>query len=378
MPIDLDKHTTAPEDTAPEDEQVEEAPDDIEDIEDAGEGTSEEATEVRRRLSEAAAWTRPYLINAHSIKSLVIGSVVLISKTCTWVVEGDALRVFFPHGADKRDAKKAAAEAARKAKQAKKTAKKSKTEEPEPEKPDSAADSGHGEPPAWLIRLGGLGLGIYLIIYTGWSSPAWSVPAVAIPWCALAWMYSPTTPAAAEEAAGEEDAGGDSVYEDEPYDEDDEVGEEEDEEEPYDEAGEEGEEDAVVEAPPLSPEEIADRFRRYVEHMVAARWAEGVRGRRQGVHVEDMLTDLKERGLITDEQWDTPSLGAYLRALGIPLRDPLSLTVNGRKVNRVGVHYEELTRHLGRTPHLPPHLVPDRTAEEPPVGPAPATPTAAA
>ncbi|MFD7829186.1 hypothetical protein [Kitasatospora sp. NPDC059803] len=366
MPTSLDKDTR----TAPEEEPTGEEP------EDAGEDKPEEdgADEEPRRLSEAFTRALPYVAGAHGLKSLVTGSWVIITKTGTWVVEGDAVRVFLPRRADKRDAKKAADAQARKAKQEKKAAKNPKTQEPEQER-EAPAGGGHSEPPPWLIRLGGLGLGGYLIAYTGWSSPAWSVPAVLIPWCALAWMHSPAPapPATEDPAETKEAAGDDGVYEE---------GEDEegvDEDEPYDEPQEhetaDGTDDEQEPEQPvrLTAAQIADRFRLYVEHTVAARWEEGVRGLRQGVHIEDMLTDLRQRGLIADERWDTQSLGAYLRALGIPLRDPLSLTVSGRKVNRVGVHHDDLAQHLGHTPHPPPHRVPDPT----PTAPSPEAATAA-
>lgn len=104
---------------------------------------------------------------------------------------------------------------------------------------------------------------------------------------------------------------------------------------------------------------------RYVEHVVAAKHSRNLKG----VHVSELLDGLQHHGAMTG--WETKHLTAHLKSLGLPVRD-LNIKANGKQLNRPGIHYQDLTKTLGRTPALPPYLVPDLTPTETPAAPAPA------
>ncbi|MFJ5121872.1 hypothetical protein [Kitasatospora sp. NPDC088548] len=312
----------------------------------------ERAARIGRSLSRAFRAARPYVIGLHGIRSLLAGSWVLMCRIARWVRVGGFIEVFAPARAKRRkeaqqlEKKQAAAPApgARRGKKARRDAERPAAAR----RQDQAQEGDDWEPPGWLLRSGGLLFMAYLVVYLTWSVLVWSMSAVGVCWCVLAWMCSPpmavsprgapsnTVPPEAESVVNE--SSGEQL--------------------------------------PLTAEQIADRFRLCVEHAVAARWAENIRGRRQGVHVEDLLAELRASGQISSPRWDTEALAGYLRALGIPVRDPLSLTVNGKKFNRVGIHHDDLAKHLGRFPRLPPHSVPDLTPTdeefERPAGPPPA------
>ncbi|WP_328434542.1 hypothetical protein [Streptomyces sp. NBC_00425] len=115
-------------------------------------------------------------------------------------------------------------------------------------------------------------------------------------------------------------------------------------------------------------EVVRDRLTRYVEQRVAAGAAghtEGVRGR--GARVDDLLAEQQANGGLPGmERKDMIEL---LEEAGITVREQMSFTVMEetetgevkRKRNMPGVHVEDLAKDLGRTPQLPPHLVPDLT-----------------
>lgn len=99
----------------------------------------------------------------------------------------------------------------------------------------------------------------------------------------------------------------------------------------------------------------ADHLRQHVEHQVAA----AVQAGTKGVRVAQLLTDLQAGGHL--RSWDATQLKETLRGIGVPVRDQMYFKVDGRKTNQPGVHVDDLTKTLGRRPHLPPHLVPDLT-----------------
>ncbi|MFF0550804.1 hypothetical protein ACFYUL_17790 [Streptomyces sp. NPDC004311] len=116
--------------------------------------------------------------------------------------------------------------------------------------------------------------------------------------------------------------------------------------------------DAAEEESEEEPEEIetADigawrqTLRVFVEHAVAAAHLE----KKGGVLAVDLLQRLQSSGLFLDK---TPDMfPAVLRSADLPVK---KISVDGTKA--LGVQYTDLTAALKRLPHLPVHLVPDRT-----------------
>jgi hypothetical protein len=103
---------------------------------------------------------------------------------------------------------------------------------------------------------------------------------------------------------------------------------------------------------PAAEEDLAE----FVEHALAVAKSNG----HHGVHLSTLLHTLHHHGAVTN--WTVPDLGARLRSIGLPLRD---VRVGTR--NRVGIHHDDLRKHLGRTPRTPPHMVPDLTRPDTPV-----------
>ncbi|MEV7775450.1 hypothetical protein [Kitasatospora sp. NPDC086791] len=349
----------------------------LEDVDEEADGEAGESIRacVARVLSRAFSAARPYIIGIQAVKSLATGTFIIVKKTVFWIVDGNALELFAPGIVRKRERKAKAAKAAAKAKTAsggpkpkgrgprRRPAKPADAREKTPQKqPESQLPEGK-EIPAWMLRAGGLIFAGFLIVYYIPHNPAIWMPALFVPWALAAWAYAPVSAPMADEQEQADDE--DEAFEDEHLAED---GPSEDQE-----AGERGAGERRV----LSAEEIEAQFWLYVENTVATRWAEGVRGVKQGVHLEEMLADLKARNMISDPAWDTAALAGYLRRIGIPLRDPLPLSVAGKKRNRIGVGYKELTQTLGREPLRPPHLAVDRTPREDPF-PAPGAPLSAA
>lgn len=124
-----------------------------------------------------------------------------------------------------------------------------------------------------------------------------------------------------------------------------------------------GEEDPE-EPGPDDPE--AERVRRValiwerVEHAVAAAWYQTAT---RGARTVDLLAEFQSGGALAD--WDEKQFRDMLRSIGIPVRDQMYFKVDGEKKNQPGVHVEDLTKTLGRTPRLPAHLVPDLTPTQP-------------
>ncbi|MEU5193583.1 hypothetical protein AB0G86_05895 [Streptomyces scabiei] len=97
-----------------------------------------------------------------------------------------------------------------------------------------------------------------------------------------------------------------------------------------------------------------------VEYAVAAAY-QG-KPKRAGVHLADLLTRLKKApqwAAIHD--WDVTCLRKELEADGIPV----TKFRIGKDVT-LGVRHDGLHKHLGRTPRLPVHQVPDLTPGAPP------------
>ncbi|MFI0742508.1 hypothetical protein ACH4PU_31190 [Streptomyces sp. NPDC021100] len=125
-------------------------------------------------------------------------------------------------------------------------------------------------------------------------------------------------------------------------------------------AGEGGEALQCAEPTPLNDHEMllgeqrqeADAaFGAFVEHNVAAAVTQG----RKGIHTDALLKLLHEHDMLTD--WKEPDIRTTCDRLGIPWRRQMS--VQGR--NYFGIHADDLTKHLGRRPQLPPEMVPDLT-----------------
>ncbi|MFB7673133.1 hypothetical protein ACFC26_17165 [Kitasatospora purpeofusca] len=350
--------------------------------EEADEEVGEDVPErVARALSAAFRAALPYVVGIRAMKSLATGTWFIVKNTVVWIVDGNALEIFAPGIVHKRKAKAAAQTALAKGKGKGKG--KTVLDEPEsqgggdsrlPVKTDEVKErTSQKQPlqiegkelPAPVLRLGGLLFGGFLVVYHMPHNPAIWMPAVLVPWATAAWVYAPVTEPKQEQQSDKKDESG-HFEEDEYLEEDGPL-----------KAGEPGEQESG-ERRVLSAEEIEARFWLYVENTVAARYAEGVRGIRQGVHVEDMVAELKEKKLISDPAWDTAALASYFRRIGIPLRDPLPLTVKGKKRNRIGVDFKELTQTLGREPRRPPHLAVDHTPQEDPLpGPPGGAPGAA-
>ncbi|MFB8236233.1 hypothetical protein ACFC58_06735 [Kitasatospora purpeofusca] len=364
-------HPTVPDpddDVEPDAEVHAEVEEEVE--EEVGEDVPER---VARALSAAFRAALPYVVGIRAMKSLATGTWFIVKNTVVWIIDGNALEIFAPGIVRKRKAKAAAQTALAKGKGKGKAV----LDEPKsqgsgdsrlPVKTDEVKErTSQKQPlqiegkelPAPVLRLGGLLFGGFLVVYHMPHNPAIWMPAVLVPWATAAWVYAPVTEPKAdkpkqEQQSDEKDEGG-HFEEDEYLEEDGPL-----------KAGESGEQESG-ERRVLSAEEIEARFWLYVENTVAVRYAEGVRGIRQGVHVEDMVAELKEKKLISDPAWDTAALASYFRRIGIPLRDPLPLTVRGKKRNRIGVDFKELTRTLGREPRRPPHLAVDRTPQEDPL-----------
>lgn len=108
-----------------------------------------------------------------------------------------------------------------------------------------------------------------------------------------------------------------------------------------------------VEAVPVKSGQWREELRLYVEHAIAQADLEG----RKGVHAVDLLTGLQEAGRYLGLNGKT--FPAKLRDASIPV-DQLSIKGD----NQLGVRHDKLTTALGRSPRLPPHLVPDITDDD--------------
>ncbi|MFH0246020.1 hypothetical protein ACGRHY_27220 [Streptomyces sp. HK10] len=93
-------------------------------------------------------------------------------------------------------------------------------------------------------------------------------------------------------------------------------------------------------------------LRRHIEYSVARNHALGFKG----MHLVEILTTAQ-----ADHDWligwDVAQLRKECQRLGIPVNNGINL----RGKNTIGIRYDELSEHLGRSPRLPPELVPDRT-----------------
>ncbi|MGW6145529.1 hypothetical protein [Streptomyces sp. NPDC055140] len=125
---------------------------------------------------------------------------------------------------------------------------------------------------------------------------------------------------------------------------------------------ESGEPDRGVDDPLDARQEKAQAWWTLVEREVATAVHHGTKGVRIGA----LLNLLQDRGHLPD--WDEPRLVALLRSIEIPVRDQMYFKIDGRKSNKPGVHVEDLSVALGRTPRLPAHLVPDLTPHQTPTG----------
>jgi hypothetical protein len=173
------------------------------------------------------------------------------------------------------------------------------------------------------------------VAVAGWEVehyPAVGMPVALVAWCAAAWTFAPVRPVKPTTRDDHETLG-----------------------EP-DEDQNSGTDSNAVEA------EAA--MHRFVEHAIAAAKHHG----RHGAHLSELLAALHRGGRL--QHWSVTDLGAYLRQIGIPVRD----SVRVGKKTRVGVHHTDLRKHLGRAPVLPPEMVPDLTPAEGPSSTAPEGP----
>ncbi len=104
----------------------------------------------------------------------------------------------------------------------------------------------------------------------------------------------------------------------------------------------------------ITPEAAEKAMLLVVEQTLAIAKSHG----KHGTHLSTILSVLHTHGRLT--HWTVTDLGAYLRHIGVPVRD----SVRVGQTTRVGVHWDDLRRHLSRAPHLPPHMVPDLTPAE--------------
>ncbi|MGW3425656.1 hypothetical protein [Streptomyces phaeochromogenes] len=116
-------------------------------------------------------------------------------------------------------------------------------------------------------------------------------------------------------------------------------------------------------------EQATARLARYVEHAVAA--AHHMH-KHKGVHTETLLDGINRteglRAVLLDpldpqgKDWDVPRLNAAFAEIGIPVHSKgFKLIIDGRQRVRAGVRYDQLEKHLGRRPVLPPSLAVDHT-----------------
>lgn len=119
----------------------------------------------------------------------------------------------------------------------------------------------------------------------------------------------------------------------------------------------EGHQEATVPLPDFTPAELAQ----YVERAVA-----DVHHLHQaaGIHLHVLLDGLHRMGRCTT--WDRDRLRRELRGIKIPVHEGVNLRVGGRRLNRLGVRYQDVVKALGHAPRISPHLVPDLTPESGP------------
>ncbi|MEU9576296.1 hypothetical protein [Streptomyces chilikensis] len=111
-----------------------------------------------------------------------------------------------------------------------------------------------------------------------------------------------------------------------------------------------------------------DAIRLFVEHAVAAGAAGHRPAQGRGAPLEDLMAELADAGAprLSRKEFET-----ILTRAGIPYREQMKFRIDGKRRNLPGVHIDDLTKALSRTPHLPPELIPDLT----PGAPTYATPT---
>ncbi|CAL9610875.1 hypothetical protein SUDANB1_05623 [Streptomyces sp. enrichment culture] len=107
-----------------------------------------------------------------------------------------------------------------------------------------------------------------------------------------------------------------------------------------------------------------ETIRRFVEHEVAAGAAGHRVAKGKGARVDDLTARLFPDG--TPDGWDRRSTVDLLWRCGISVRDQMKFQFDGKAQTPPGVHVDDLAKDLGRTPQLPPHLVPAYSFGEPP------------
>jgi hypothetical protein len=142
-------------------------------------------------------------------------------------------------------------------------------------------------------------------------------------------------------------------------------------------SGEQGEE-APATAGESSEEDRWDAARKTLVRLVEERASaiteghvEGIKGR--GVPVDDVLAELQQMGSLRG--MERKGFVELLKRAGITVRDQMSFKVleetpegpKWKKKTPPGIHVDDLAQDLGRTPVLPPHLVPDLTPGAPPI-----------
>jgi hypothetical protein len=116
-------------------------------------------------------------------------------------------------------------------------------------------------------------------------------------------------------------------------------------------------------------------IRQFVEHEVTAGAAGHLDAKGRGATVDHLLEKMREKQPL--EGWDRKRMTEFLGKAGITVRPQMKFRLEGKPVTPPGVHVEDLAEDLGKTPVMPPRLVPDNTPGAPPylaIVPTPADP----
>lgn len=222
-----------------------------------------------------------------------------------------------------------------------------------------------GDEQGWnpLQRIGAAGVAVYVFSYAVKLYPHYAPPAAAVVWGAAALIY------AAEKGKGRGRQG-----------EEREEGTATRNDHEKSEAGERPQETEEASHASEGADDHEESRRRKVEILwghVEAAVVEGVRDKgKNGAQTADILTRVQKDGSLLG--WDEPSLRGLLKSIKVPVRDQMHFGRDpdtGKKLNKPGVHVDDLTAALG---HTPTGLVPDHTPTAPahtPTEPAPSPAT---
>ncbi|MDF3141492.1 MULTISPECIES: hypothetical protein [unclassified Streptomyces] len=220
-----------------------------------------------------------------------------------------------------------------------------------------------GEEQGWnpLQRLGAAGVAVYVFSYAVKLHPEYAPPAAAVVWGAAALIYAAEKEKEKGRGRKQEERGEETTTQNDHE---------------KSKAGERAQEaEGAAHASEGVPEDTEDREdtrRRKAEMLwghVEAAVVEGVRDKgKNGAQTADILTRVQKDCSLPG--WDEPRFRALLKSIKVPVRDQMHFGRDpdtGKKLNKPGVHVDDLTEALG---HTPAGLVPDIT----PTGPAPTEP----